>query len=148
MSECIIKSIKICSCKINHFILSQCLKCTCWYTCSLFLFATSILRTMVQRNMPSPPSHYWRIITDSSWNVMAHSRSEGETREWSGKPVPFTLPRNMVYPALLPLMHTPRLPVVDWTDAPSDLNGLVRFTERQNLVFLRMCHHISTGLYQ
>jgi len=25
----------------------------------------------------------------------------------------------MVYPALLPLMCTPRLPVVDWTDAPS-----------------------------
>jgi hypothetical protein len=30
-------------------------------------------------------------------------------------PVLFTLPRNMVYPALLPL---PRLPVVVWTDAP------------------------------
>jgi len=39
--------------------------------------------------------------------------SEGETGEWSGWPVPFTLPRNMVYPALLPLMRTPRLPVVD-----------------------------------
>jgi len=45
-----------------------------------------------------------------------------------------TLPRNMVYPALLPLMRTPRLPVVDWTDAPADLNGLVRFAERRNLV--------------
>ena len=43
----------------------------------------------------------------------------------------------MVYPALLPLlplMRTPRLPVVDWTDAPTDLNGLVRFAERRNLV--------------
>jgi len=39
----------------------------------------------------------------------------------------------MVYPALLPLMRTPRLPVVDWTDAPADLNGLVRFAERRNL---------------
>ena len=27
--------------------------------------------------------------------------SEGETGEWSGQPVLFTLPRNMVYPALL-----------------------------------------------
>jgi len=37
----------------------------------------------------------------------------------------------MVYPALLPLMRTPRLPVVDWTDAPSaDLNGLVRFARK------------------
>ena len=32
--------------------------------------------------------------------------------------IPFTLPQNMVYPALLPLMRTPRLSVVDWTDAP------------------------------
>jgi len=37
----------------------------------------------------------------------------------------------MVYPALLPLMRTPRLPVVDWTDAPrADLNGLVRFARK------------------
>jgi len=40
----------------------------------------------------------------------------------------------MVYPALLPLMRTPRLPVVDWTDAPANLNGLVLFAERPNLV--------------
>ena len=42
------------------------------------------------------------------------------------------------YPALLPLMRTPRLPVVDWTDAPADLNGLVRFAERRNLVSARV----------
>jgi len=50
---------------------------------------------------------------DFSWNVMAH----GDAREgkWSGNwrielyPVPFTLPRNMVYQALLPLMRSPRL---------------------------------------
>jgi len=39
--------------------------------------------------------------------------SEGETGEWSGYPLPFTLPRNMVYPALLPVIRTPQLPVVD-----------------------------------
>jgi len=31
-----------------------------------------------------------------------------------------TLPRNVVYPALLPLMRTPQLPAVNWTDAPAD----------------------------
>ena len=41
----------------------------------------------------------------------------------------------MVYPALLPLTRTPWLPVVDWTDAPADVNGLVRFAERRNLGF-------------
>jgi len=35
---------------------------------------------------------------------------------------------------LLPPTRTPRLPVVEGTDAPADLNGLVRFAERRNLV--------------
>jgi len=42
--------------------------------------------------------------------------------------------------------RTPRLPVVDWTDAPpADLNGLVRFAERRNC-FLRVCRHISNAV--
>ena len=36
------------------------------------------------------------------WHTVTHGRrSEGETGEWSGLPVPFTLLWNMVYPALL-----------------------------------------------
>jgi hypothetical protein len=72
--------------------------------------------------------------------------SEGETGEWSGYPVLFTLPRNMVYPALLPLMRTPRLPAVDLTDAPADLNGLLRFAERRNLVSARVPSHFKRSL--
>ena len=49
----------------------------------------------------------------------------------------------MVYPALLPLM---RLPVVDLTDVPADLNGLVRFAERRNLVFVRVPSHFDWPL--
>ena len=49
-----------------------------------------------------------------------------------------SLLRNLVYSALLPLMRTPRLPVVDCTNAPVVLNGLVRFAERQNLVSARV----------
>jgi len=52
----------------------------------------------------------------------------------------------MVYPALLPLMRTPRLPVVDWTDAPVDLNGLVRFAERRNLASARVPSHLERSL--
>ena len=51
----------------------------------------------------------------------------------------------MVYPALLPLTRTPRLSVVDRTDAPpppsADLNGLVRFAEWRNLVSVRVTSH-------
>jgi hypothetical protein len=57
-------------------------------------------------------------VVDSSGNVMTHGDAKG--REVKGKvangvgqSVPFTLPRNMMYPALLPLMRTPRLPVFD-----------------------------------
>jgi len=52
----------------------------------------------------------------------------------------------MVYPALLPLMCTPRLPVVDGTDAPADLNALVRFAERRNLVSARVPSHLKRSL--
>ena len=52
----------------------------------------------------------------------------------------------MVYPALLPLMRAPRLPVVDWTDAPADLNELVRFAERRNLVSARVPSHFKRSL--
>jgi hypothetical protein len=52
----------------------------------------------------------------------------------------------MVYPALLPLMRAPRLLVVDWTDAPADLNKLVRFAERRNLVSARVPSHFNCPL--
>ena len=52
----------------------------------------------------------------------------------------------MVYPALLPLMRTPRLPVVDWTDAPADLSGIVRFVERRNLFLVRVPSHFNWPL--
>jgi len=74
---------------------------------------------------------------------MAHGDArEGKWRgnwrmEWVASIL--TLPRNVVYPALLPLMRTPRLPAVDWTDAPSaNLNKLVRFGERRNPVSARL----------
>ena len=52
----------------------------------------------------------------------------------------------MVYPTLLPLMRTPRLPVVDQIDAPVDINGLVRFAERRNLVSARVPSHFKRSL--
>ena len=56
------------------------------------------------------------------------------------------LPRNLVYPVLLPQMRTPRLPVVEWADAHADLNGLVRFAERQNLFSARVPSHFTRSL--
>ena len=78
---------------------------------------------------------------------MAHGDArEGRWRgNWRMKWVAstLTLPRNVVYPALLPLMRTPRLSAVDRTDAPADLNGLVRFGERRNLVSAHVPSHFK-----
>ena len=52
----------------------------------------------------------------------------------------------MVYPALLPQMRIPRLPLVDRTDAPADLIGLVRFAERRNLISARVPSHLKRSL--
>ena len=80
-----------------------------------------------------------RLLLQCVWNLT----TQGDAREWKWRgnwqmewvASTLTLPRNMVYPALLPLMRTPRLPAVDWADAPTDLNGFVRFGERRNLVY-------------
>jgi hypothetical protein len=76
-------------------------------------------------------------------------RREGKWRgnwrmEWVA--ITFHTTSAQVYPALLPLMRTPRLPVVDWTDVPVDLNGLVRFAERRNLVSARVPSHFKRSL--
>jgi hypothetical protein len=86
--------------------------------------------------------HALLICSRVSLILMAHCDArEGKWRgnwrmEWVASP--HTLPRNVVYPALLTLMRTPRLPAVDWTDDPADLNGLVHFGERRNLVSARV----------
>ena len=58
-------------------------------------------------------------------------------------------PRNLLYPALLPLlplMRAPRLPVVDLRDASADLNGPVRFPERRSQVSARVPSHFKRSL--
>ena len=52
----------------------------------------------------------------------------------------------MVCLELLPLMRTTRLPAVDRTDVLADLNGLVRFAERRNLVSVRVPSHFKWPL--
>jgi hypothetical protein len=68
---------------------------------------------------------------------------KGKLANGVGSQYPSHYLRNKVYPALLPLMRTPPLPLVDWTDAPANLNGLVRFAERRNLVSARVPSHFN-----
>jgi hypothetical protein len=43
-------------------------------------------------------------------------------------------------------MFTARLPVVDYTDFPADLNGLVRCAERRNMVSAYVPSHFKRSL--
>ena len=53
----------------------------------------------------------------------------------------------MVYPALLPLMRTPRLPAVDWTDAPRRFKWTRSVSPKDEIWFLRVCHHVLNAFY-
>ena len=88
------------------------------------------------------PNCWTATMIECIWNLMAlGDAQEGKWRgnwwmEWVASTL--TLPQNMVYPALLTLMRAPRLPAVDWTDAPANLNELVHFSERRNLISAHM----------
>jgi hypothetical protein len=43
-------------------------------------------------------------------------------------------------------LSTPRLPVADWTDTPTNLNGLVHFADRLNPVSARVLSHLKCRL--
>jgi len=53
----------------------------------------------------------------------------------------------MVYPALLNMMCTPRLPVVDWTDAQRRFKLDSYVSPKDEIWFLGLCYYISTGIY-
>ena len=109
-----------------------------------FLTATISLRASpvvkdAPANPSSPQTYIWATIFR---NLVVHGDArEGKwRRNWRMEWVASTLtpPPNVIYPTLLKLMYTPRLPADDWTDAPTDLNGLVRFGEGRNLVSARV----------
>jgi hypothetical protein len=85
------------------------------------------------------------------WHTaMLGKGNEGATGEWTGYPARFALPRSIASPAqykCYQLTRTPRLPIIDWTVAPAESHGLVRSTERRNLVSARVPSHLKFTLF-
>ena len=108
---------------------------------------TSAILPLTRNQRPRMTS----LDVECFWNLKAHGDTwEGKWRgNWRMEWVASTLilSRNMVYPALLTLMRTARLPAVDWTDASADLNGLVRFGERRNLVSALVPSHFKRTIH-
>ena len=115
--------------------------------------ATAMTVKRTRHNAKLYPTYTAYLVVELIRNLVAHGDArEGKWRgNWRMEWVASTLtpPPNVVYPALLKLMPTPRLPAVDWTDTPIDLNGLVRFRERRNLVSARVpsCSARATQIF-
>jgi len=79
---------------------------------------------------------------ESTWNLMAHGDArEGKWRgNWRMQWVSSTLHTTSEHYRWCTHLGCP---VVDWTDDPADLNGLVRFTERRNVVSARVPSHFN-----
>jgi len=111
--------------------------CVLWLQCTLAIYEWGSGNDM---------GHGGRVQLKHGWHTVTHGwGSEGKTGELSGWPVPFTLPCNMVYPALLPLnahisAASSRL---NWRPCR---NWLVRFAERRNLVSPRVPSHFKRSL--
>ena len=73
-------------------------------------------------------------------------RTGGEVKGKLANGVGSQYPSHYLGTWCIQLMQTSRLPVVEWTDAPADLNGLVRFAERLNLVSARVPSHFNWPL--
>ena len=100
------------------FLIHTELRCTVNHTSDLSLCKWEVLMENIPFFKPN-----WPEKVESSWNLMAHGDAgEGEVK-WKladgvGSQYSSSLHRKMVYPALLPLMRTPRLPVVHWMTHP------------------------------
>ena len=108
---------------------------TAWY----FIKRRNEFSCLTQFSLVAPPWWSDRYTAFGMWwHTVTHGR---ENWRMEGETSTLTPPRQVVYPILLPLMRTPRLPAVDWTDSPADLNGLVRLDGRQNVVSA----HVPSG---
>jgi len=96
---------------------------------------------------------YWRYrcLVDSSWNVMAHGDArEGKWRgnwrmEWVASILHTTSERG-VSSIITADVHTSAASNrLNWRP-PADLNGLVHFAERRNLVSARVPSHFKRSL--
>ena len=109
-------------------------------------------RNLTKRSIIGDNMSLLQAVRELVRNLVAH----GDAREakwrgnWRMEWVTSTLtpPPNVVYQALLKLMRTAQLPAVDWTDTPTNLDGLVRFGERRNLVFARVPSRSARAIHR
>jgi len=92
-----------------------------------------------------------RALVQYSWNMMAH----GDAREgkcWGKLANGLGIQYSLHYLETCCIQHYYRwcahlaCPVVDWTDALADLNGLAHFAERRNLISARVSSHFKRSL--
>jgi len=89
---------------------------------------------------------------ESSWNVMAHGDAlEGKWRgnwqmEWVASTIHTTSEHGVSSITTVDAHILAASSRLNWTDAPANLNGLVRFVERRNLVSACVPSHFKRSL--
>ena len=127
----------------THCILSRCQK--------LFLLATRDTSHLKKHVVLYMLKFSWWIWNTTSCSFFSRIQLKCDGTRWCmGGEVKGKLANGVgsQYPSrylgtLLPPMRTPRLPAVEWTDAPADLNGLTRYAERRNLVSAHVPPHFN-----
>ena len=94
-----------------------------------------------------------RREVESSWNVTAHGDArQGKWKgywrmEWVASTLHTTSEHGVSSITTADAHTSAASSQLNWRP-PSDLNGLVRFAERDEIWFLRVCHHISNAVHQ
>ena len=92
------------------------------------------------------------MLLESSWNVMAHGDAQvgevkGKLANWVGGQYPsHYIGTRCIQHYYRWCTHLGCQQSTELTSPPADLNWLVRLP-KDRIWFLRVCHHISTGLY-
>ena len=116
-------------------------------------FGNTIFIYLLPNHIPDEPHSLYPLLSvDPSWNVMTHGDArEGTWRgNWRMQWVANTLhttSEHVVSSITIADAHTSAASSrLNWRP-PADLNGLVRFAERQKSGYCACAHHISNGVY-
>ena len=122
------------------FISENCSTCFGWYlhpssgAHTTVSTASGTCQTVTARGRSKPDGTRWRV------------GGEVKGKQAIGEGSHYLALYLGTWSMVCPLIRTSRLPVVDWTDSPADLNGLVHFSERPNLVSARVPSRFKRAL--
>ena len=103
----------------------------------------SVLCPQMNLLTPPPPKKIPECATGDGTRWRTGGEVKGKLANGMGSQYPSHYPGTWCIQHYYQLMRTPRLPVVDWTDAPGRFKWTRSVSPKDEIWFLRVCHHIS-----